>query len=79
MRAGNQKIENNEYDERRRNEYKLDVDKMDLKTGQLDISFSKNKNDKNEKEGGFIKCYVSGYMYLNMNNLELIKKLPNYK
>lgn len=55
------------------------MNKIDLKTGKLDVSFSKNSNDKNEKNEGFIKCYVSGYMYLNMNNLELIKKLPNYK
>ena len=79
MRAGNNKNENNEYDERIRDEYKLDIDKMNLKAGKLDVSFSKNKNDKNEKDEGFIKCYVSGYMYLNINNLELIKKLPNYK
>ena len=59
MRAGNQKIENNEYDERRRNEYKLDVDKMDLKTGQLDISFS--KPDTGSSKSSFISWILLSF------------------
>ena len=48
------------------------------------LNIDKNKRIEEQlrnipEDVGYIKCYVSGYMYLNMNNLELIKKLPNYK
>ena len=82
QRAGNQRSERNEYngytDERKRDDYKLDSDRIALNTGKLDIRLPKSI-DKNENEEGLIQCHVSGYLYLNIKDIELIKNMPTSK
>ena len=73
MRAMNQKSERNEYNDDRRDD-KLGYERIALNQENLNTLFSQ-KDDKDGNCEGFIRCYVSGYMNLNIKSLEYIKKL----
>ena len=79
QRAENKRSEYNGYtDERKKDDYKLDSERMDLNLGKLDIRLPKNI-DKNGNDVGLIQCHVSGYLYLNIKDIELIKNFPTSK
>jgi len=55
----------------------LEADRIVLKPENFDIHFPKYKDDKDNN--GFMQCYVNGYMYLNIKNIEYIKQKLNNK
>jgi len=75
IRAMNKKDDKSEYnDDRIRDDYKSTYDRITLNPEKIETLFS-NKDNKNGSCEGFIRCYVSGYMNLNIKSLEYIKKL----
>ena len=77
MKAKGQNYERYSYDDRR-DGYKSEGNRIEINRDNFDNLFDKNKDDKNDDEG-YVRCYVNGYMYLKIKDLEYLKGKPNRK